>query len=252
MPSVNNLFQHTFAIHPRRLHTDYVVCKSPSFFRCHSGKCIVSAFRCDGQYDCPHNDDEDHCDGFVAHHEVTECTADQFRCAADALCIARGYECDGVSHCLDGSDEHAGCASVADALRRCEGGFLCKNNHCLSDTRWRCDGENDCGDGSDELGCTANCMAELGRFLCADNRTCLPLPASVCNGVTDCPAGDDEGGSCLVYANRTCASEQCPAAARCVVLPSGPRCLCKPGFAYNATARVCQVGAEMRCSLFGV
>lgn len=202
----------------------------------------MSSFRCDGSNDCPQNDDEADCDGFVAHHEVTECTADQFRCAADGLCITRDYECDGLRHCLDGSDEHADCVSDAKAKLRCKGGFLCANRHCLSDTRWRCDGEDDCGDGSDEANCTGNCTAEWGQFRCADNSTCLHLQDSVCNGVAECPDGDDEGGACKDHPMRACPADRCPAAVKCVVLPSGPQCVCAPGFAYNETAHACEVG----------
>lgn len=49
-------------------------------YRCHSGRCIRAAWRCDGDTDCSDNSDEENC-GYR-----TECLTGQFKCD-DGTCI---------------------------------------------------------------------------------------------------------------------------------------------------------------------
>lgn len=115
----------------------FLGCDAPDWFECKDGTCISSSLRCNGQYDCPSEDDEDptKCDHYVAHHEIIECTKDEFKCGTDGVCIPLELVCDKVSHCLDGSDETTGC----EVLRNKCTGFTCRNGHCLTDMAWVCD-----------------------------------------------------------------------------------------------------------------
>lgn len=92
--------------------------------------------RCNGHYDCPTEDDEKDCKDYVQHHEITECTKDEFKCDTDGACIPLELVCDSTKHCLDGSDElPVACEAVKN---KCTG-FICKNGHCLTDRSWVCD-----------------------------------------------------------------------------------------------------------------
>lgn len=72
----------------------------------------------------------------MPHHEITQCTKDEFKCTADSMCLPLDLVCDGTKHCFDGSDEDLGCKVLG---KMCQG-FICKNGHCLTNTEWRCDG----------------------------------------------------------------------------------------------------------------
>lgn len=116
---------------------EFLGCDEPDWFKCKDGTCISSSLRCDGRYDCPLEDDEDKdkCEHYVSHHEVTECTKDEFKCVKDGVCIPLELVCDKTNHCLDGSDETTGC----EVLRNKCTGFTCNNGHCLTDNAWVCD-----------------------------------------------------------------------------------------------------------------
>merc|ERR1712020_547272 len=64
--------------------------------------CVLSEFRCDGDFDCEDGEDEKHC-----VHEGTEkgCFGLQFKCEDNRNCIDQANVCDGKEHCPDGSDE---------------------------------------------------------------------------------------------------------------------------------------------------
>lgn len=98
--------------------------------------CISHSARCDGHFDCPKYDDEEKCEHYVPHHEVTHCSRDEFKCSSDGVCLPLELVCDGTEHCFDASDETVGCL---DLVKKCKG-FMCENGHCLSDKSWVCDG----------------------------------------------------------------------------------------------------------------
>lgn len=123
--------------------------------------CISSSARCDGRYDCPRGDDEDKCEHYTPHHEMTVCSKEEFSCHKDNACIPYEMVCDGIKQCMDGSDEIFGCKEVE---KNCPvTGFLCKNKHCLTNRNWVCDGVDDCGDNSDE---EQNCCKYFDVYLC--------------------------------------------------------------------------------------
>lgn len=112
-------------------------CPAPEWYQCKDNiTCVSSSVRCDGHFDCPTEDDEQNCEHYVAHHEVTACTKDEFKCNSDGVCLPLELVCDGTKQCFDGSDETIGCETLK---KKCKG-FICKNGHCLTDTAWVCDG----------------------------------------------------------------------------------------------------------------
>lgn len=69
------------------------------------------------------------------------------------------------------------------------------------------------------------CRLEEKLFLCANNRTCLPL-GQVCNGNPECPDGSDEGSECHNLFD--CIVHSC--SHDCIHLPTGPKCVCPQGY----------------------
>ncbi|KAG4077892.1 hypothetical protein HA402_013826 [Bradysia odoriphaga] len=226
---------------------DFKLCKPPKFYTCKDNEtCIVQNFRCDGHNDCPSNDDEDNCSDYVPHHEIIECNANEFTCMRDNMCIPMEFVCDGIHHCVDSSDENMGCLNIKKSCK----GFLCKNNHCLNDKTWVCDGTDDCGDGSDETNCMSDCTSGNKKFLCSDSVTCIAI-GNVCNNQKDCSDGSDEGGICNKFHNNTaCELNYCPNNAECFIWPTGPVCVCPPGFSYNPQKKACEDIDE--CQTYGI
>ena len=89
-------------IQPPREGTDSTSTSScsESSFRCHSGKCITSAWLCDRDDDC-----EDGIDGAPSSDEANcdyTCRPDQFKCN-NSDCVPSMWRCDGTEDCTDGS-----------------------------------------------------------------------------------------------------------------------------------------------------
>lgn len=181
------------------------------------------------------------------------CRGDYFPCKDEVSCIATKLICDGISDCPDNSDEvdslclHAttnvSIALIAQLLSlnnvsfksTCPG-FVCDNKQCLSRAEMVCDGFSDCADGSDEKHCIRRCDLTNDEYLCQSGDECISL-SKVCDNKIDCSDKSDEGGAC--HTANVCESLQC--ADQCVVLPSGPTCLCKTGYFYDAARKACAV-----------
>lgn len=119
------------------------------------GSCLPSAWRCDGDEDCPGGTDEHNC-------TIDEACQDwQFRCD-NHHCIFSTWRCDGQPDCVDGSDEKD-CNITADPQLpppqpnfpqgNCNDWmFKCGSGQCIP-FWWKCDGVEDCSDGTDEENC---------------------------------------------------------------------------------------------------
>lgn len=91
----------------------------------------------------------------------------------------------------------------------------------------------------------AKCVLDEGRFLCANNRTCLKLP-QVCDDTRDCPDGSDEAPGCQSASNN-CKTLTC--SHQCVQFPSGAKCLCPRGY-HTVDDRTCMDINE--CETYGI
>ncbi|XP_035669108.1 uncharacterized protein LOC118411162 [Branchiostoma floridae] len=160
-------------------------------------QCVNASLACDGDWDCPFGEDEDHCDG--------RCTAWQFQCDLDFRgmmnsagsgnsstpeCVDPWQVCDGFHDCSSGEDE-------MDCGERCSPGEIeCwspgGNVSCLFN-EFVCDGIKDCFMGEDEANCTnGNCTeGEIECWSWDGNSTCVNA-SQACDGNWDCPFGEDE------------------------------------------------------------
>ena len=208
-------------------------------FKCHSnGRCVLGAYKCDGDKDCADGSDEadEVCHNRECNKETefscdngkcipvlwrcdfdndcgddsdepahicrnNNCTVGWRRCPGHAnyRCIPEWLFCDGKDDCRDGSDE------LTENCPPCEekGDFKCKNRRCIP-KRWLCDFENDCGDNSDEQ---EDLCSDKGYRECSesehrcDNAKCIPARWK-CDHDDDCGDGSDE---------RDCTDHTCPA-----------------------------------------
>ncbi|XP_015126731.1 vitellogenin receptor [Diachasma alloeum] len=194
-----------------------------------SGQCIPMDKRCDGEMDCPKNDDEHHC---------SHCGGDEFACG-NLRCIPKHWVCDDQDDCGDDSDEkgcdvhrHWGGLEVTKNDAPCPE-FKCNaSGRCL---RWEyvCDGMNDCFDGSDEgEGCTTSCSRDN---LC--EQLCQRSPGgAVCWCREGFTLGED-GESCEDVDE--CRNNVCAQVCRNEI--GSYECACFPGYVLRSDRSTCKV-----------
>ncbi|CAG2069060.1 unnamed protein product, partial [Timema podura] len=78
-------------------------CTDESHFRCASGTCILSSFRCDHDADCLDASDEMNCP--PRNCSGLHRRAPMIACNHTTACIYANWFCDGENDCWDNSDE---------------------------------------------------------------------------------------------------------------------------------------------------
>lgn len=147
---------------------DHFLCKS-------SGDCINEKDVCDGDSDCPSNDDESYLDDGPCNAKANNCTfkgESGFVCDGNR-CLRKQVVCDGIAQCKDGSDEHFERCAVSSCPPN---NFQCKQSKQCIPKGFVCDGHADCRDKSDEM---ENCT-ECPEFRC-NNGLCIQYE-KVCDG----------------------------------------------------------------------
>ncbi|GFO05720.1 low-density lipoprotein receptor [Plakobranchus ocellatus] len=117
---------------PSACPKDTYLCYGPS------SQCIPESWKCDGDYDCPFEDDEDNCS------DTMPCSAGGYRCMSGE-CISVSYLCDGDADCIHGDDEQN-----CDNTRCSPSSFLCSDKITCVPPSYLCDGQMDCITGEDE------------------------------------------------------------------------------------------------------
>lgn len=146
------------------------LCKNNQF-QCWTGQCILNAWLCDGSFDCPGGEDEQHCEG--TKNNCSE--PGQFRCRDDGSCIAMSEVCDGKPDCPDKSDELSCLEQYVPnepATPSCNlGYFPCDGGSCYP-LALMCDGNNDCRDLYDEKDCSKRTKVyQVKRIVTGRRRT---------------------------------------------------------------------------------
>lgn len=174
--------------------TEKLTCDSDEW-RCGSGECILSAWKCDGMNDCNDGSDEkQYCPkvGTPEPQMDTACdTSVNFRCD-NGNCIPNSWICDGADDCGDNSDERKDqspfCTAKAGTCASYE--FQCTESKSCIQKRDVCNGVFDCGmDHSDEKNCSTR-QCEANQFRCASGQ-CIPSEYT-CDKQVDCNDKSDE------------------------------------------------------------
>uniref|UniRef100_A0A915NEE6 Uncharacterized protein n=1 Tax=Meloidogyne javanica TaxID=6303 RepID=A0A915NEE6_MELJA len=134
-------------------------CTSIKDFKCPlSEDCVPLSKRCDGNYDCVLEEDEQNCRTLFI---LAMCKAIQFPCVVSEQCIPIGQRCNGIKDCADGTDE-------LDCENCGSGKFFCRKSGKCIQAKERCDGYAQCPNGEDEQLCkkSRNSLSQNNMFLC--------------------------------------------------------------------------------------
>jgi len=204
-------------------------CSDDGYISCGDGSCTYG-YRCDGDYDCADETDEDdcatyggcdpwyeiscggycvsiylQCDGYGdcppeldgSYIDETNCSSicyyDEFRCKEDPNpCIPYDYVCDGAPDCPQDPAHPDKVRSDEDCGCNTERNFKCRDGGCI-DLDLKCNLRDDCNDGSDELGC-------VGDRNCTNHNAtngAVYFKAQKCDGFNNCEDKSDEAGCTL-------------------------------------------------------
>ncbi|KAF7637060.1 Chitin-binding type-2 domain-containing protein [Meloidogyne graminicola] len=147
-------------------------------FKCPlSEDCVPLSKRCDGNYDCVLEEDEQNC---------PMCKSIHFPCVVSEQCIPIGQRCNGIKECKDGTDE-------LDCENCGSGKFFCrKSGKCIS-AKERCDGYSQCPHGEDEQLCKKSRNVFSPNMFICESGTQQISQKQVCDGIVHCTYdGSDE------------------------------------------------------------
>ncbi|ESO96765.1 hypothetical protein LOTGIDRAFT_51280, partial [Lottia gigantea] len=210
-------------------------------YQCKNGECIIQVWKCDGDFDCSDQSDED-----KDMCQTRSCYSTEFKCNSTNQCIPGAWKCDGDEDCGDGSDEH-----VSQSLECSYPNFKCvvkQKEVCLSPVKY-CDGVLDCDDHSDEP--RSLCSVKV----CQDHECshfCHSAPAppgDFYRYVCSCPENQHIGSD-----NKTCQkTDVCSQWGICSQLcvadiskPDGYRCLCKDTYTLQLDGFSCKPNGKYK------
>lgn len=200
-------------------------------FTCEKSKaCIPLELVCDGNNDCPEEDETDEIckDATITIIPRPTCLSSEEPCFSGE-CIPRSFFCDGKFDCDDQSDETEVCLiDETEKPATCEADeFTCRDKTCIKLSKI-CNLQPDCPDNSDEnmtlcQSYPAYCKQSNDRYLCSHGG-CINA-SLICNGADDCGDFSDEM-SCNI---NECEFTSCGENAECRDLKIGMECVCHSG-----------------------
>jgi hypothetical protein len=215
----------------RELSSDEMNCHetcSENQFVCPKSKaCVPRDMVCDGNNDCPEEDETDEICEEITDHKV--CLDSEELCLDGSACIPKLFLCDGKFDCEDKSDETEVCIfkDIIEPIPCEVDEFTCKDKSCIK-LIGVCDLKSDCRDNSDENMTLCNsypayCKQSNEKFLCRHGG-CINA-SLICNGADDCGDFSDEM-SCNI---NECEFSSCGENSYCRDLKIGMECVCNDG-----------------------
>jgi len=230
------------------MEEDCSKCTESTPFKCGNDmQCVSVSELCNGERDCPNNEDEEGCCGPFMNKDCTGCSdPSKVKCKNENKCYEKSQLCDGVKDCADNSDE-ACMDSEGDKCGKmylCGENILCYNKLCIPNngtSPWcntgkvcngqcipdeePCDGKCEepykfCEDACvlDHHQCPKGVCKDKNQYPCRNTRECLDK-SRFCDRRDDCRDGSDED-------DVTCA---CPGMINCEICQPYHTFKCKDG-----------------------